>query len=221
MRNGFLGCTTVALLALSGCATADKKASCPLPEGTGCLSAPEVYSRTNFSGTVSAVAPAAPEVEVANEPAQVMAIAPVASPKPVTGPVGPVAYRPHQYARLETQGDTLVVSAPAKAAAPVVAAPLAAAAPVVMHRAVSTTSEPHREPARVMKIRIGAWEDENGSLHGRSDVFTEIEPRRWSVGARATEASPGFRLLEGFGQGAAKESQPAAGAAAAGSRPGE
>jgi conjugal transfer pilus assembly protein TraV len=91
----------------------------------------------------------------------------------------------------------------------------AAVAPVV------ATTEPHREPARVMKIRIGAWEDENGSLHGRSDVFTEIEPRRWTVGMRAVQPSPGFALLEGFGQGAAQDAQPAARAGAAGSRPGE
>lgn len=198
---------------MSACGTtAKKKPSCPVPDGVTCMSATDVYARTNYSDSVTIQA--APVLEQAKVAAPEPA---AAAPAPRTGPAGPVAYRPYQYARLEAEGDTLVVAPPARpASAPAMVTPRAmAVAPVV------ATTEPHREPARVMKIRIGAWEDENGSLHGRSDVFTEIEPRRWTVGMRAVQPSPGFALLEGFGQGAAQDAQPAARAGAAGSRPGE
>lgn len=212
-RNGFRVVSLVILGALTACSTTAKKPSCPVPDGATCMSTTEVYERTNYSDSISA-APVAPKVE------PVVVTAPVVeTPAAKTGPVGPVAYRPYQYARLETEGDTLIVTPPTQrvADAPAAVVPSRPAVPA----APNMTTEPHREPARVMKIRIGAWEDENGSLHGRSDVFTEIEPRRWTVGTRAVQPSPGFALLEGFGQGAAQDAQPAARAGAAGSRPGE
>lgn len=220
-RNGIRLVLLVVMGALSACSTTATKPSCPVPDGATCLSATEVYSRTNYSDSVSV-----PAESVEEEKVEVVAptrVEPDPAPAPKTGPVGPVAYRPYQYARLETDGDTLVVTPPHKPVAAV--APLAPTAGITLQpvrpAARNMTTEPHREPARVMKIRIGAWEDENGSLHGRSDVFTEIEPRRWSVGSRAAQASPGFALLEGFGQGAAQDAQPATRAGAAGSRPGE
>lgn len=213
-RNGIRLVAAMLLVgAMSACGTtAKKKPSCPVPDGVTCMSATDVYARTNYSDSVTVQA--APVLEQAKVAAPESA---ASAPAPRTGPAGPVAYRPYQYARLETEGDTLVVAAPARpASGPAAVTPRAATvAPV------AATTEPHREPARVMKIRIGAWEDENGSLHGRSDVFTEIEPRRWTVGMRAVQPSPGFALLEGFGQGAAQDAQPAARAGAAGSRPGE
>lgn len=213
-RNGIRLVSLVVLGALTACSTTAKKPSCPVPDGATCMSTTEVYERTNYSDSISAK-PAPVEVEPVAAPAQPVATA--AAPK--TGPVGPVAYRPYQYARLETEGDTLIVTPPSArpAATPTTTPVIRAASPSTSNM----TTEPHREPARVMKIRIGAWEDENGSLHGRSDVFTEIEPRRWTVGTRAVQPSPGFALLEGFGQGAAQDAQPAARAGAAGSRPGE
>jgi hypothetical protein len=182
-----------------------------------------VYERTNFSSSVTSAGLASTPTATAPEPAPAAAVAtaPQSAAVPTrAGPVGPVAYRPYTYAQLETQGDSLVVTAP-KAAATTVSAPAPSPAARVAAPSNRVTTEPNREPARVMKIRMGAWEDENGSLHGRSDVFTEIEPRRWTVGTRAVPTSAGFALLEGFGQGAAQDAQPAAGAAAAGSRPGE
>lgn len=41
---------------------------------------------------------------------------------------------------------------------------------------------PIREPARVMRIWVAPWTDKNDDLYWPSYLFTEIQPRRWSVG---------------------------------------
>jgi len=60
-------------------------------------------------------------------------------------------------------------------------------------------TDPVRAPAQVMRIVVLAWEDDTGSLHMPSTIFTEIEPRRWKVGSPAIQSSAGFRLFEGLG----------------------
>ena len=40
---------------------------------------------------------------------------------------------------------------------------------------------PAREPAQILRIWIAPWEDAAGNLHGASDLFTEITPRRWRL----------------------------------------
>jgi len=35
-----------------------------------------------------------------------------------------------------------------------------------------------------MRIAIDPWEDVKGDLHVPGFIYTEIEPRRWEVGAR-------------------------------------
>jgi hypothetical protein len=42
-----------------------------------------------------------------------------------------------------------------------------------------------RIPARVMRIWIAPWEDSRGDLHAPGYVYTEIESRRWTLGAPA------------------------------------
>jgi len=42
-----------------------------------------------------------------------------------------------------------------------------------------------RVPARVMRIWIAPWEDSRGDLHAPGYLYTEIEPRRWTLGAKA------------------------------------
>jgi conjugal transfer pilus assembly protein TraV len=42
-----------------------------------------------------------------------------------------------------------------------------------------------RVPARVMRIWIAPWEDSRGDLHAPGYLYTEIEPRRWALGAPA------------------------------------
>ena len=44
---------------------------------------------------------------------------------------------------------------------------------------------PLRSPARVMRIWIAPWEDSRGDLHAPGYLYTEIEPRRWALGAPA------------------------------------
>lgn len=83
----------------------------------------------------------------------------------------------------------------------------------------AATQEPYREPAKVMRIYVSAWEDEQGDLHTPGFIFSEIEARRWSVGQPAIDTSSTFRLLEGLGQEAAKDSRAAAGATAEAGRP--
>jgi conjugal transfer pilus assembly protein TraV len=46
---------------------------------------------------------------------------------------------------------------------------------------------PIREPAMVMRVWVAPWENANGDLNAPGYVFTEIQPRRWTLG---TEADP-------------------------------
>ncbi|MCK9172177.1 MAG: type IV conjugative transfer system lipoprotein TraV [Desulfuromonas thiophila] len=41
---------------------------------------------------------------------------------------------------------------------------------------------PIRTPEQVMEIWVAPWEDNQGSLHMASTIYTEIEKRRWTVG---------------------------------------
>jgi len=41
---------------------------------------------------------------------------------------------------------------------------------------------PVRLPAMIMRVWIAPWEDSTGNLHAPGYVYTEIEPRRWSIG---------------------------------------
>src|SRR5690554_888332 len=56
---------------------------------------------------------------------------------------------------------------------------------------------PIRTQAVVMRIAVDPWEDENGDLYVPGFIYTEIEPRRWEIGARQTEAAPTLRPLSG------------------------
>ncbi|MCK5530134.1 MAG: type IV conjugative transfer system lipoprotein TraV [Halopseudomonas aestusnigri] len=48
---------------------------------------------------------------------------------------------------------------------------------------------PIRTQAVVMRIAVDPWEDTNGDLYVPGYIYTEIEPRRWEIGARqATRA---------------------------------
>jgi conjugal transfer pilus assembly protein TraA len=44
---------------------------------------------------------------------------------------------------------------------------------------------PLRAPAQVMRVWIAPWEDSRGDLHAPGYLYTEIEPRRWTLGAPA------------------------------------
>jgi conjugal transfer pilus assembly protein TraV len=46
----------------------------------------------------------------------------------------------------------------------------------------TSKAKPVREAAQVMRIWIAEWTDKNDDLHYPGYLFTEIQPRRWSVG---------------------------------------
>jgi hypothetical protein len=71
-----------------------------------------------------------------------------------------------------------------------------------------------------MKVFVSAWQDEQGDLHLPENVITEIEPRRWSIGAPAPQINDSFRLLELPGQEAAKDSRATTAATVASSQSG-
>lgn len=50
---------------------------------------------------------------------------------------------------------------------------------------------PIREQAAVMRIWIAPWEDTDGNLVMATRIYTEIEPRRWSVGEPSNTTTAG------------------------------
>lgn len=44
---------------------------------------------------------------------------------------------------------------------------------------------PIRTPARVMRVWVDTYEDEQGDLHSPGLVYTEVESRRWNIGKSA------------------------------------
>lgn len=77
-------------------------------------------------------------------------------------------------------------AAPIRSAAPAEVVPLPKAGDVI----------PIREQARVMRVWIAPWVDTNGNLTMASRVYTEIEPKRWSVGTEAESTSTNFYPLQ-------------------------
>ena len=54
---------------------------------------------------------------------------------------------------------------------------------------------PLRSPSRVMRIWIAPWEDSRGDLHAPGYLYTEIDPRRWTLDDRDDQA-PVIRPLQ-------------------------
>ena len=52
-----------------------------------------------------------------------------------------------------------------------------------------------RVPARVMRIWIAPWEDSRGDLHAPGYLYTEIDPRRWTLDTLDDQA-PVIRPLQ-------------------------
>ena len=195
---------------VTGCAHArGSKAACPVPNGAKCLSLTEVYDRTNTADEIRDES----EQKSKSSPPSIV----TAQPKPmpsvtVAVPKGPLAYRPVKHADTTTAGDTLAV---------VRQVPIAEQ-PVTVAAYKPLSPDPIRAAGKVMRIYVSEWEDETGSLHMPGTIFTEIEPRRWSVGMPAMTEAEDFRLLEGLGSKAANESQASASSAnAAATLPGK
>jgi len=207
-------CATAVMLAaitMSGTAFARGKA-CPLPGGVQCASLPEVYARTNSQDSLS------PDRESPMVMAPVQKEAAVGEQQQSTSreQVAPsrIAYRPMKHADVVANGDTLEVSMPEPRVQQI---PVSTANSVVV-----TNTEPVRAPAKVMRILVMGWEDESGSLHMPGTIFTEVAPKRWSVGEPIVSGAEGYTLLEGLGSTAAKDSQAtASGASAPAALPGK
>lgn len=54
---------------------------------------------------------------------------------------------------------------------------------------------PIRSQAVVMRIAVDPWEDDKGDLYVPGFVYTEIESRRWEIGARQPAAAVTLRPL--------------------------
>jgi len=82
---------------------------------------------------------------------------------------------------------------------------------------------PIREQARVMRIWIAPWEDSDGNLVMATRIYTEIEPRKWSVGepSRSSTSSNFFPMQVDSSQPPATTStvSPDASAVAPGTEP--
>lgn len=64
-----------------------------------------------------------------------------------------------------------------------------------------------------MRIYLRPWEDDAGDLHMSGFIFTEIEPRKWSVAQRVADDSGLFRLLGAPGKDAAQDASAGVGKA--------
>ena len=119
--------------------------------------------------------------------------------KSVTGELAAENHRALVEAGMEEPDAGKPMTAPAQSSPPVkppaaegTAAPQNDASPhviPVVDRSIQLEAPeavPIRTQAGVMRVWVAPWEDKNGDLHLASEVFTEIEPRRWEVGIPST-----------------------------------
>jgi conjugal transfer pilus assembly protein TraV len=59
----------------------------------------------------------------------------------------------------------------------------------VAARAAVVANLPRREPAQILRLWIAPWEDASGNLHGASEIYTELLPRRWRIDDPAMPAA--------------------------------
>jgi len=172
------------LIAASAADARGRKFSCPLPDKRACMSVEQVYKSTNDgaqldeTGAPVVVVQQAPQPQ---RPIEAVGGAPVAVPNRCCQPT---------VTAVSVKGDTLAV------ASPVVVPASNRVVPVQNEMVVRTArEEPFRTPAKVMRIYVASWEDESGDLHMGGYLFSEIEPRKWSVGVSQRNTSDGYRLL--------------------------
>lgn len=200
-----------ATLVAPGCGSAGgRKSTCPVPDGVKCMGLAEVYERTETSA----------DVRPAAEPQRARRATPAPRPNPgvyagQTRPTGKVAYRPITHAAAVIEGDTLAVVQPVSLVLPATTTTGVSHDAVVTASVIQTAAKPVLAEPRVMRILVNAWEDEKGSLHMPGTIFTEVEHSRWSVGTPTATPAASFRLLEGLGDKAAKDSQASASSASA------
>jgi len=194
MKNLIALSLIAAAASMAGCAT--NKYACPHPNGVTCMAATDIYKATNNADEVKGIDPS----EAKRLAREGKAAGKVASPSPAAeitdaAPASGTTTRSRPSSGVVIEGDTLALTdAPA-------AQTYAMAAPVPVD-----SNEPYRIPAKIMRIYVRPWEDEGHDLHMGGFIFTEIEPRRWSVAPSAFHAdSRTFELLEAPKTDAAQE----------------
>lgn len=142
-------------LALGGCAIGSSKFDCPgMPDGAVCKTPQQVYKATNNADHLYA------------DPNSVAQDAD--KTRPGTGVAGAVAGTSD--GRPGGGGSDAKASADASALLPrQLLEPVTQPMPVL-------------EPAQTMRAWIAPWIDKRGDLHFPSLLFTEVTPRRWSIG---------------------------------------
>jgi len=203
-------------LALSACATGSSKFACPRPQGVTCMSATDVYRATNNADEVVGVDAS----EAAKLATQGKSAGKVASPGPApvvadVTPAASVALPASAPAQLHLDGSTLALSPPGSrvvtdpsqynSASAVGTRQAATRQRGVPALGADSSPDAFRQPAKIMRIYVRPWEDDAGDLHMSGFIFTEIEPRKWSVAQKASDDDGLFRLLEAPGKDAAQE----------------
>ena len=155
---------TVAVAAVSACASGGKF-SCPAQStGYGCKSTLEVYEITNAPGVRDAK----------QEPVGVSRRAKRRQAMSVEG---------HNAHGVGIEGQAMALEAPVQHDMGAFIAPASlslgpAHGPHIPHDSDTVA----RLPAQVMRIWVAPWTDERGDLHRPSHIYTEIVARRWAVG---------------------------------------
>lgn len=157
----------VAMLA-SGCATSRGRYACGAPQGVTCMSAREVYEHTNDADRV-------------------------------------LPQRRGQDAHRSGAAQDIEYGAPTRTQDTATSVVIDRGALTFAHTqnpnagilpGGAVITGPVRTPPKVMRIWVNAWEDQAGDLHEATAVYTEIQPRRWSIGERQTPAAQTLRLIE-------------------------
>ncbi|APO97734.1 MULTISPECIES: TraV family lipoprotein [Xanthomonas] len=199
MKNPLLALKCLAaascLLMLNACATGSSgKFACPAPDGFSCMNPVEVYEATNDMSN----ADEQPRVKKGGKLApQTIVVQPVAPAVAEAVAVGPDrCCNPVLTGLSVGKNDSLSLARPMS---PIVPTQRQADA---LNRGTRASpqlpdGEAYRESAKIMRIYVAPWEDEQGDLHMGGIIYSEIEPRKWRVGQRMPDASNTFALLKG------------------------
>ncbi|WP_394697362.1 type IV conjugative transfer system lipoprotein TraV [Pseudoxanthomonas japonensis] len=184
------------VLALSACASmTGGDFSCPAPDGFRCMNPVEVYEATNHTSNLDEVSESKKGRK--QEAAQSIVVQPVAVAAPSATAVGPDrCCNPVLTGLSVGANDSLSLARPTAQIAPT------RQEAEVLSRGVKAasampTGDAYRESAKIMRIFVAPWEDEQGDLHMGGIIYSEIEPRKWRVGQRMPEAANTFSLLRG------------------------
>ncbi|QRD62630.1 TraV family lipoprotein (plasmid) [Xanthomonas citri pv. citri] len=214
-----------AILALSGCSSiGHNKFACPAPDGFTCMNPVEVYEATNDINSVDEIGKSNAKngkkmrrAETGPTAIIVPAAASVAAPPPVA--VGPDRCCKPVLAGIKVgRNDSLSLAAPS---APIASTQVSADAVnrlAPAQRAEVPLGDAYREAAKIMRIYVAPWLDEEGDLHMGGHIYTEVEPRKWRVGqAIEVDSQNNFSLLKG--QVAAQSDEVASGQSNQGTTP--